>query len=986
MQGSSQWGRGNDIDPVGITTHSVQTLNTYVFLTYQTFQSNLLKDAAKMGGFSIPNTGTATTNCYLMTTAVATTNSCFAPTQSWQWDNVINLTGASGSDGISDNYFEATFGGGIKNQLAKVVQAILQKSAAGTAASVLASSATGAGALYQSYFFPAPLVGTATVVWSGFTQGLFVDSFGNLREDTDQDHRLIYTNDRIIKTRYDSGAGAVLVDYYVDSTGTGQADSTTPTIASQPLNSIKPIWEAGKQLALKDSSTRVINTWVDNSPHDGVVNAGEVIPFTAANATTLSPYLKADATVPYTATAIINFVDGGDPSVCAEQSNLRGRMVQVPAGSGTFKVWKYGDSIDSTPTVVGNPSERFDLLYGDTSYTAYLQQYLNRRQVAYVGGNDGMLHAFNAGFFHDGDDPTTTPVEHGYFTTAPTRNSGTIALGDELWGFIPQSALPQLRWLAQPDYNHVYYVDLKSKITDAKVFTADANHPNGWGTVLIAGMRMGGSCANCSNGQATPMSQTADFGSGVETRYFYSSYFVLDVTNPEAPPTLLWSFTDASLGLTTSYPTLIHVNPLANAKTDHSADKWFVVFGSGPSDYDAGVNSQTGTLYVVDLQAGPGTATFGPGTALSHSNVTKFTTTNACGTAAPNGECSFIGNLVALDVDLDYRTDAVYFGNTINNSSSSPYNGGALGGDNPTWKGKLYRLTTGTALPFGSVMTPSSWGIAGQKPTELLNSFPSPATTLVRPDSSAPALVMDDTSNIWVFWGTGRYFSNVDKTNTETQYFFGVKDPVINGGCAQSSATNCQKQNLVDMSNATICTVCTGNQVSGVSGGSVTSFGSSGSTSTTTLMGLVASKDGWFTTLPQSGERNLYSATVLGGTVFFPTYVPTNDICAATGEGFLYALYYKSGTANKESVIGTTTSGGNTNVNRSIDMGAGLSSSIAIQVGGQGSGGGGTSGGQGCAGRVTAFTQTSTGALSQACTKPAEVSWSHYVSWIPQRD
>ena len=35
---------------------------------------------------------------------------------------------------------------------------------------------------------------------------------------------------------------------------------------------------------------------------------------------------------------------------------------------------------------------------------------------------------------------------------------------------------------------------------------------------------------------------TADFGSGIQTRTFYSAYFILDITNPERPPVLLWSY------------------------------------------------------------------------------------------------------------------------------------------------------------------------------------------------------------------------------------------------------------------------------------------------------------------------------------------------------------------------------------------------------------------------------------------------------------
>src|SRR5437867_10210223 len=58
---------------------------------------------------------------------------------------------------------------------------------ASNSVSVLASSFTGEGAIYQAFFFPSTSVtiGSTTnpVVWTGFMQGLFIDTFGNLRED-----------------------------------------------------------------------------------------------------------------------------------------------------------------------------------------------------------------------------------------------------------------------------------------------------------------------------------------------------------------------------------------------------------------------------------------------------------------------------------------------------------------------------------------------------------------------------------------------------------------------------------------------------------------------------------------------------------------------------------------------------------------------------------------------------------------------------------
>mgnify|MGYP003694257555 CR=1 FL=1 len=37
-------------------------------------------------------------------------------------------------------------------------------------------------------------------------------------------------------------------------------------------------------------------------------------------------------------------------------------------------------------------------------------------------------------------------VEHGWYTTNPADNSGGAGLGEEVWGFVPYHLLPQLRW------------------------------------------------------------------------------------------------------------------------------------------------------------------------------------------------------------------------------------------------------------------------------------------------------------------------------------------------------------------------------------------------------------------------------------------------------------------------------------------------------------------------------------------------------------
>ena len=158
---------------------------------------------------------------------------------------------------------------------------------------------------------------------------------------------------------------------------------------------------------------------------------------------------------------LINFIRGD------EVTGLRTRMIEVPVGSGNYKVWRLGDPIHSTPTIVGAPKARYDLNYGDSTYNAFYQQYRNRRQVVYVGANDGMLHAFNGGYYHKGDDSTTAGVtEHGWYTKNPTDNSSGPNLGSELWSFIPQELLPHLQPEPLSREKKSAFVDYGAKIPE----------------------------------------------------------------------------------------------------------------------------------------------------------------------------------------------------------------------------------------------------------------------------------------------------------------------------------------------------------------------------------------------------------------------------------------------------------------------------------------------------------------------------------------
>ncbi|MDA2912238.1 hypothetical protein MYX04_15070, partial [Nitrospiraceae bacterium AH_259_D15_M11_P09] len=100
--------------------------------------------------------------------------------------------------------------------------------------------------------------GANELTWLGYTQGLFVDAFGNTREDSDGDGKLIYANDKIIQTRYAPTLGETVADLFNDvSPADGQADSTTP-VGTVVLRDVAALWEAGKRLALTDASSRTL--------------------------------------------------------------------------------------------------------------------------------------------------------------------------------------------------------------------------------------------------------------------------------------------------------------------------------------------------------------------------------------------------------------------------------------------------------------------------------------------------------------------------------------------------------------------------------------------------------------------------------------------------------------------------------------------------------------------------------------------------------
>ena len=907
----------------------------------------LLKDTSRNGGF-IEKNGNGRPDPATGTVVDDVDYATPPSDNSWSewWEDKRT---SSNGNALPDTYFEAKDGWQLELELINAITKILQRANSGTAVSVLATSGEGEGALYQAYFKPKSSTATEEVHWTGYLQGLWIDALGNLREDwtaagnPTPNGKLELGVDPIVTFFYDENSGETTFQRRAVSPADIYGSSSSPT--THPLNELSPLWEAGSALASRDLSTKARNiyTFVDS---DGF------IPFTETNAGKLKPYLDlADPAV----TGIYDYLDVNEDN---RVTNLIRYIRGIDSGfSGTTtlrnrtldsKIWRLGDIVHSTPTPIGRPVDNYDLIYSDDTYADFYRLHKKRETVVYTGANDGMLHAFLAGEFSQGAPLTGDGAS---FTVDPLKY-GTLGPGDEIWAYIPQSLLPHLKWLADPGYmdgNHVYYVDQKPRIFDARIYegATDAAHPlhdiwttqmnnaerdlrpYGWSTVLVGAMRFGGGSITVT-GDFDDNSTTAD-----TTRTFASSYFAIDITDP-LNPILLWELSHNGLGFTTSFPAVLKVEDrVINAGTpdtvDVQAQHWFLLFGSGPTAYD-GTSSQNSSIFLVDMATGNSARTF---TELTDSSGINN------GTTLPNN--GFMGSPVSIDLTVDYSVNVSYIGES--HESGGSYDGG------------LYRL-----------QAPVTVGTANGEPVLLYDVDPDTWTLTHMFDAdyavtAAPAASVgtaDSNYSLWLYFGTGRYLANADKADTTQQYLYGIKDPYYNFKLdpgEQTALLNAEPLDKTALFDSTGVTVYTDGSIAGTS--EATTFGDLKIRQGHSLTYEV----GWYKEL-DIGERIVSKPSILGGILLAPSFVPNNDVCGFGGDSYLHALYFETGTAYYKSVVGVEA---DDSVKNKIKLGVGISSSLGIHVGRE----------HGARG----FIQQSTGTINQIDLTPALSIKSGFVNW-----
>ncbi len=505
-------------------------------------------------------------------------------------DHPLLSEAAAAGDG---QYFTANSSDGLAEQITSAILDIIDRSSSFTAATVPSSRTTFGDGFYTAYFEPS----STEPVWEGHLEAYRLSTDGDVL-DVDGDPAIDPSTDQFVEPR-------------------------------------NPYWDAAELLADPNSGTRNLYTTLSSAR-------------AALSSATATDFGLVAGDVPL----YPNYPDSG----VADTSGLATALKNYLAGKDAFdedadmdatelRAIVLGDVFHSNPVVVGPPATFLlkEAGYGSSSTSEYpfRKQWKQRDRVIYAGANDGMLHAFHAGDWYDGDNPDTSEVESGYYT---------MGTGAELFGYVPGLLLDEVKYVPRNTNHQYYFVDGSPTVADS--WLGDPNDPNDvtktpneWASVLVAGFRQGG-----------------------------PGYLALDVTNPDATsssephgpyPKLLWEFTHAQLGEAWSEPVITRVKtPGATSSGDKCGandgdgdcrERWVAIFGGGYDDagnpnaasFDAAETVSKG-IFMVALDDGSLLAS-----ALYDPNAS---------TDAAKMKYSIASMPAVLDLDFDGFADVVYVG------------------------------------------------------------------------------------------------------------------------------------------------------------------------------------------------------------------------------------------------------------------------------------------------------------------------------------
>ena len=693
------------LDGRNVTVSSVYTLGLFLGGTGE----RALQNVAMYGAYDTTNgpwpdslTGFPTGNCTMDDCGPGKGSACTPlPPSSLDWDQ--------NKDNIPDTFFTAYNAGDIKYSLLAFLRDIRKKTSSGSSVSILSTKAKKGSVMTQAVFYPQKRINGHTLLWPGYLNTywfLNVKTAQNIREDNVNATFLDLLGDNILDFNIDPSSGALTIDAY-HSAANGTRTTKATTYFS--LDEVHKVWEAGDSLKSRPpQGRRLLFSFTPGEMHE--LNATTLSVFQDSLGTDLSQF---PSCLGSNLTAARNnlgmYLYGQDIAGCRSRDT----------GSGT---WKLGDIIYSTPQIVDYPN--YSLLF--------------------VGANDGMLHAFRVGKVRSdglGENQVARICDDDNITCT------TVALGKEEWAFVPKNAMPYLRYLADPHYCHLYYVDLAPYIIER-----DTNRD---GTVdqrvLIGGMRLGGACGCSGTDCVNPPSDTCPSPSSSNCTGL-SSYFALDITDPQAPK-FLWEFSDPKLAFSYSGPAYIQ------RRTSH-----FVMFLSGPTNYD-GEAGQDLKVFVLKLNDD-----------FTLNQIFRF---DGAGTdpgftkrsALASYKNAFGGRLLSEGVDFDDNgtTDAVFFGVTQKVGTN--------------WQGNVIAVTTNSD-------DPNTWGF-----DNVFNSATGPVTAKVE--------YLKCFNMNFIYFGTGRWFFKTDEegsnATSDVEKLYGIRMDE----CAAEGAGHCSLNNA--HSSADVC-------------------------------------------------------------------------------------------------------------------------------------------------------------------------------------
>lgn len=325
-------------------------------------------------------------------------------------------------------------------------------------------------------------------------------------------------------------------------------------------------WDAGEQLNLKAAANR--DLWTVGPGLDST----DLNNFRTDNLDELRVPLLENSGASLTdsqLTGLIDFIRGVD-----SYSEFSGGVDDEGDAIITGERWKLADVYHSRATVVGVPSAYTS--ESEDSKTEAYYRFANdynsfktgsagsREAMVYVGSNGGMLHAFKS------------------------------SDGDELWGFIPPSIMPNFKDVISSSANKsssIYGVD-------GSPVAKDIYYGGSWKTVLMVGSRQGGNTYSALDvtDPTVPLHMFTFANNTLNdtVSYWDSTGVRTDYSTADAIPS---EYDYSDLGEAWSQPLILRL-PVGTA----GAMKWTAVFGGG---FNNGINPDYGArLFIIDLEDG----------------------------------------------------------------------------------------------------------------------------------------------------------------------------------------------------------------------------------------------------------------------------------------------------------------------------------------------------------------------------------------------